>query len=453
MTIRLLATYQGYAPNTILTLAPAVEASLLAGGVNATTDLSGGVPPSYTPPAVSVVTPKLAVGVDGVPIGLVDSTGTIVSVFAGIAAPGAPTGLTLTAIAGGVVAAFTAPAANGGTAITGYEVTLSNGRVQRGAGTTIPVNSPAGQAVTATVKAINGYTTGAASAASNSVTPTGVVTPSLPGAPTIGTLVAGDGKVTVNWTAAAANGSPITGYTVLLSNGTSAQAGANATSLDVNTANGVAVTATVRAINGVGTGPASAISNSVTPSSFTPDVDGASLYTVEIIGYGFPPRLAIADANRTMLKLRHKAGPIMEVGVTADPNSTQNGPSSFVALGIGRELLFDATDRVKQIYARTAASVTRAVTAVTFPNVNTARATLTAHGFTTGDLKSFTGFVDNTSSSSRRLNQAQVPITVIDADTFEWPLSTPVGASAAVTTLGRVYDGSGLIEVEMIASN
>lgn len=42
-TIRLLSTYNGFAPNTIITVDDAVAASLLLGGVGATTDLTGGV--------------------------------------------------------------------------------------------------------------------------------------------------------------------------------------------------------------------------------------------------------------------------------------------------------------------------------------------------------------------------------------------------------------------------
>lgn len=195
MTIRLLATYRGFKPNTIVTLATATENALVAGG-NATTDLSGGVPFDYQLPAPTIVTPKLAIGRDGVAIALVDSAGKIVSTFTGISAPGAPTGLALTAIAGGVLATMTAPASTGGTPIIGYEVTLSTGQVQLGETTTITVNAPAGTPVTATAKAINGYDKSVASAVSNSVTPTGVVVPVAPavlsapaitGTPTVGT--------------------------------------------------------------------------------------------------------------------------------------------------------------------------------------------------------------------------------------------------------------------------
>ncbi|ATQ74851.1 hypothetical protein CR152_10195 [Massilia violaceinigra] len=47
-TIRLLSTYKGHRPQTILTVDDATATALLAGGLNATTDLTGGV--RYVPP-------------------------------------------------------------------------------------------------------------------------------------------------------------------------------------------------------------------------------------------------------------------------------------------------------------------------------------------------------------------------------------------------------------------
>lgn len=277
MTIRLLALYQGNPPNTIVTLAGGVETALVAAG-NASTDLSGGVPYDYKLP-INLRQGNVSYGLDGVPLGISDSTGKIISGFSGIAAPGAPTGLALTAIAGGVLATMAAPASTGGTAIIGYEVTLSTGQVQLGETTTIAINAPAGVAVTATAKAINGFDKSVASSASASATPTAFVTPAKPGAPTIGTLVAGNGKVTVNWTAAAANGSTMRNYLVTLSNGASATAAGNATSVDVATPNGVAVTATVCANNGEGQGPVSGVSNSVTPVSSGSSLLGGNFST------------------------------------------------------------------------------------------------------------------------------------------------------------------------------
>lgn len=262
MTIRLLAQYQGNPPNTIVTLAGGVETALVAAG-NASTDLSGGVAPAYITPANSQIGDVLY-GPDGVPLGIADPTGKLLMNFTGITVPGAPTGVALTPIAGGVLAAFTPSATLGGTVGTGFEVTLSNGRVQRGAASPIVVNSPAG-AVTATVKQINGAGLSVASSASASATVTAYTAPALPGAPTSLVLTAGNGKVTANWTAAAANGSAIRNTVVTLSNGATATALGSATTVDVITPNDLPVTATARANNGEGAGPTSAVSNSVTP--------------------------------------------------------------------------------------------------------------------------------------------------------------------------------------------
>jgi serine protease len=96
-----------------------------------------------------------------------------------------------------------------------------------------------------------------------------------PGAPGSVTAQAGNASATVSWAAAAANGSPITRYTVTASPG-----GATATSTGATTAtvtglaNGTAYRFTVTATNAVGTGPASTPSAASTPVA--PGVDRLS---------------------------------------------------------------------------------------------------------------------------------------------------------------------------------
>ena len=94
-----------------------------------------------------------------------------------------------------------------------------------------------------------------------------------PGAPRSVTAVAGDTSAIVSWTAPASNGgSTISGYTVTSSPGskhctwTSGSLRCTVTGLT----NGQAYTFSVIATNGVGDGPASAASNSVTPSEAPP---------------------------------------------------------------------------------------------------------------------------------------------------------------------------------------
>ena len=92
----------------------------------------------------------------------------------------------------------------------------------------------------------------------------------LPGAPTIGTATAGNAQATVTFTAPASDGgSAITSYTATSSPGAiTGSCSAPCTSINVGgLTNGIAYTFTVTATNGVGTGPASGASNSVTPSA------------------------------------------------------------------------------------------------------------------------------------------------------------------------------------------
>ncbi|WP_198412541.1 fibronectin type III domain-containing protein, partial [Nocardioides mangrovicus] len=113
--------------------------------------------------------------------------------------------------------------------------------------------------------------TGAASAKSNSVTPTGPVT--TPGAPTGVSASAGDAQASVKWTAPSSNGgSTITSYTVTASPGGKTATSKTTSATVAGLSNGTAYTFTVTATNSAGTGAASAKSNSVTPSSGPPPV-------------------------------------------------------------------------------------------------------------------------------------------------------------------------------------
>jgi hypothetical protein len=91
-----------------------------------------------------------------------------------------------------------------------------------------------------------------------------------PGAPLNVTAIGGDGQASVSWTPPISNGgSPITGYTVTATpGGIIVSAGPSATGAMVTgLTNGVTYTFTVAAANAIGTGPASAPSNPVTPVS------------------------------------------------------------------------------------------------------------------------------------------------------------------------------------------
>ena len=194
-------------------------------------------------------------------------------------APAAPGNVMATAGDQSAAVTWSAPA-NGGSPITSYSITPYIGTSAQKA-TVITGTPPAtsttvqgltdGTAYTFTVTATNGVGPGPASAASNQVTP---VAPTVPAAPSSVTATAGNQSATVTWSAPANGGSPITGYTVTPYLAGVAQAATQvagsppATVTDVTgLTNGDSYTFTVSASNVVGTGPASAQSQPVTPTT------------------------------------------------------------------------------------------------------------------------------------------------------------------------------------------
>lgn len=264
-------------------------------------------------------------------------------------APGAPTIGVATAGNTQATVTFTGPASTGGASITSYTVTaLPGGATGSGGASPITVTGLTnGEAYTFTVKATNSSGTGAASAASNAVTPkspqtitfgnpgaqnfgtspvlsatatssltvtftsatTGVCTITsagaltlitagnctihadqpgdasflaaaqvsqsfavsaiVPGAPTSATATAGDTQASVAFTGpASSGGAGITGYTVTVNPADVAPvSGATSPIVVTGLTNGQSYTFTVTATNSAGTGPASAVSNSITPKA------------------------------------------------------------------------------------------------------------------------------------------------------------------------------------------
>ncbi len=95
--------------------------------------------------------------------------------------------------------------------------------------------------------------------------------PTVPDAPVMGSATAGNGQATVTFSAPASDGgSPITSYTVISSPGGIAASGSGSPIPVPGLANGTTYTFTVYATNSIGSGPASAPSNAVTPVAPTP---------------------------------------------------------------------------------------------------------------------------------------------------------------------------------------
>ena len=162
------------------------------------------------------------------------------------------------------------PPGNGGSAITGYRVTVSPGGavVTAGAAATSVVvpNLTPGTSYTFAVAAVNAVGTGAP-ATSAAAVPT-----RSPAAPTAVSATAGDGKALVMWAAATPGTRPITGYRIVSSvGGTVYLAPAGSTRLLVP---GLLTTTsyrfTVAAVDAGGVGPASARTSAVTPSAKAP---------------------------------------------------------------------------------------------------------------------------------------------------------------------------------------
>ncbi len=154
--------------------------------------------------------------------------------------PGAPTGLAATAGMGKISLSWTAPASNGGSAISGYD--LYEG-TSAGGESTGPVNASLisgtsytvsgltnGTAYYFTAKAVNAA--GLTSGPSNEASATPAAPDTAPGAPDDLAATAGDAQVRLSWTAPASDGGAgITGYRVY--KGTSATFGDGAQAASV----------------------------------------------------------------------------------------------------------------------------------------------------------------------------------------------------------------------------
>lgn len=135
-------------------------------------------------------------------------------------APGAPTLRSATAGDGEVALAWNAPASDGGSAITGYSISYTDGKSPQtiatgNTNTSYTLNSLTnGTLYTFRVSAVNAVGTGSASS-SLSATPQAAQQATVPDAPTGLSGTAGDSQIQLSWIAPANNGgASITGYVI-----------------------------------------------------------------------------------------------------------------------------------------------------------------------------------------------------------------------------------------------
>ena len=180
--------------------------------------------------------------------------------------PGSPTGLSATTANQTITLYWSAPSNNGGSPITGYSVTGTNGAscVSSGATSCTMTGLANGTSYNFYVIATN-----AAGSSTNSVALNGIVPLTVPSAPTSVVVSPANGSVQVSWTASTSTGgSPITGYVVTGNPGGSCTTTGVTSCLITNVTAGTSYTFSVVATNAAGASPASlASSASVIPSS------------------------------------------------------------------------------------------------------------------------------------------------------------------------------------------
>ena len=206
--------------------------------------------------------------------------------------PDAPTGVLATPGNGSATVTWSAPASDGGSAITSFTVTAADSTTPANGGQTCswstgPLTCTVsgltnGDSYSFTVTATNGVGTGPASSPSSSVTPA-----TVPDAPTGVLATPGNASARVSWSAPGSDGgSVITSYTITAADSTTPANGGQTCTWSTGPltckvselTNGDSYSFTVTATNGVGTGPASSRSSSVTPAT-VPDAPTGVLAT------------------------------------------------------------------------------------------------------------------------------------------------------------------------------
>jgi titin len=203
------------------------------------------------------------------------------------ALPSAPTLNTLTPGAANVALTWTAPASNGGFAITDYTIEYSSNSGSTWSAFTHTASTATSITVTGLsngtsyvfrVKAVTSVGTGTASATSAAQ-----LVAAAPGQPNAPTIANGSTQVTASWTAPAANGCAITAYKIEYSSNAGSTWSLFSSSVSTTSStvtgltNGTAYVFRVSATNCMGFGASSAASISVTPNPVPSQVTGLTV--------------------------------------------------------------------------------------------------------------------------------------------------------------------------------
>ncbi len=199
-----------------------------------------------------------------------------------ITVPGSPTDVLATSDSASADVAWSAPASDGGSAVTGYTATAytsAAGTTTAGTACTsaAPSCSVTGLANGTTyyigVVATNAAGSGPASSPLQAVTPL-----ARPGAPTLTGISSGDSYLSVSFTAGAAGGDPITSYQYSLNGGTN-WSNATGTSSPIvidGLTDGTSYTVSLRAVSAAGVG-AGSNSKTGTPYTYPDTVDSTTI--------------------------------------------------------------------------------------------------------------------------------------------------------------------------------
>ncbi len=396
--------------------------------------------------------------------------------------PDAPTGVIAQAASEGAQVSWTAPS-DEGSAITGYTVSdgLGDSCTTPDGSTTVCAVSGLtnGDSYTFTVTATNADGTGAASLASNPVTPE-----SVPDAPTGLVATAGDQSASLTWAAPSDEGSAITGYTVSDGVGDTCTS-ASATCTVTGLTNGTAYSFTVTATNANGTGPSSVASTSVTPStvpdaptgvvasagdrsvsvSWSASDDEGSAVTGYTVSDGVGDTCTGSDPTDSCTVTGLTNGTAYSFTVTAT-NANGTGPSSVASPGVTPSTVPDAPTGVVATAGNRSAIVSwtaagdegSTITGYTVSDgvgdtCSTSGTTCTVTGLTNGTAYSFTvtaTSADGTGSASAA-STGVTPSTVPDAPTGV--VATAGDTTATVTWNPAADEGSPVTGYVVTASN